>query len=556
MLRVIGLDIGSYSIKAVELIHSLSSYEITGFHEKILPVSSHQHTDSQAVYQAMAELFHDNNLEADRIITAMPGQHISSRMLTLPFSEPRKVAASIYFEVEDLVPFTLDDMIIDHQILATQKSGKSQVLVAMIQKKLMKQFLDQLAHVNIDPKIVDVDSLAFFNMAHHIPNAPDELYGLVDFGHEKTSVCIMEGDMLRMFRTLNVGGKYITEVMARDLEISFEASQQMKHELSAIASEDGGDELGLNPEQLDIARKIGVAGYGFTKDLARTLFAFKSQEKQPLSKIIISGGTTRLNGFDHYLESQIHLPVQRVDLSTTDLKIHSDLQDYAKIIPQAISIGLRAVPGQKKTSRINLRRGEFAYSQDSTAFIKTIAKASLWLGAGSLMLIVAFALQAVFYHFQTAKFDQSYRQTLLQIDPTLKTQVNKTKSFRKLSRFATTHLQTQIADKNAAVQSFLFANTGSPPLQALLILSEIIPAELKVDLVLYDYSPTGDDTGKLIIQGETDGYSAVTQIKDLMINHPNFEEVSEKSGSKPGSDGKVIAFTIESIYLPDSLLSS
>lgn len=549
MLRVIGLDIGSYSIKAVEIVHSLSSYEITGFYEKVLPVSSHQHTDPGAVHLAMEQLFAENQLEADRIITAIPGQHISSRMLTLPFTESRKVDASIYFEVEDLVPFVLDDMVIAHQILATQ-DGQSQVLVVMIHKKLMKQFLDQLARVNIDPKIVDVDSLAFFNMAHHIQCEEGELYGLVDFGHEKTSVCIMEGDMLRMFRTLNVGGKYITEVLARDLEVSFAESQQLKHELSAIASECGGEDLDLPADQLAIARKIGVAGYGFTKDLARTLFAFKSQEKQPLSKIYISGGTTRLRGFEAYLEAQIHHPVTRVDLAATKLQIHADLKDHAKIIPQAISIGLRAVPGQIKTSRINLRRGEFAYSQDSAAFVTALSRVSMWLGAASVVLMVAFALQAVFYHLQTRKFDASYRRTLLQIDPSVAAQVDKIKSFAKLKQFASQHLQTQIFDKEAAVQSFVATGGGSPPLKALQILSEIIPAELKVDLVLYDYSTAENHAGKVLVQGETDGYSAVTQIKDLMTDHPNFADVTEKSSAKPGSDGKIIAFTIESAYLP------
>lgn len=537
----------------MEIIHSLSSYEITGFHEKILPVSSHQHTNPQDVHQAMEQLFVENHIAADRIITAMPGQHISSRMLTLPFSEPRKVSSSIYFEVEDLVPFSLNDMIIDHQILGL-KDGKSQVLVVMVQKKLMASFLDQLSHVHIDPKIVDVDSLSFLNMAHHIPSEPDELYAMVDFGHEKTSVCIMEGDMLRMFRTLNVGGKYITEVLARDLEISFEESQTIKHELSAIVSEHAPNDLDLSPADLEIARKIGIAGYGFSKDLARTLFAFKSHEKKDITKIVISGGTSKLRGFVRYLQSQIHHRMERFELSNTNLKMDSDLKQHDQIIPQAISIGLRVVPGQKKASRINLRRNEFAYSQDSTALIKLISKVSLWMAAGSALLLIAYTVQAVFYHSQISQFDKRYRQTLLQMDPTLGNQIKRHKSFTNLKKFATNHLNSQISKQNAAVQGFINTNAGSPPLKALLILSQIIPEDLKVDLVLYDYTSNIDDSGKLTIQGETDGYTAVTQIKDLMINHPNFESVTEKSGSKPGSDGKIIAFTITSSYLPDALL--
>ena len=549
MLQVIGLDIGSYSIKAVEIVHSLSSYQITNFYEKILPLEDSASPSTESVYQAMAELFQSNNLSADRIITSMPGQHTSSRMLTLPFSDPRKVASSVYFEVEDLVPFQLDEMIIDHQILGTTE-GKSQVLVVMIQKKMMANFLGQLARVNIDPKIVDVDSLSFFNLAHHLPSEPGELYGLVDIGHEKTSVCIMEGDMLRMFRTLNVGGKYLTEVLARDLEISYEESQKIKHDLATIATETGGHELGLSEDELSIARMLGVASYGFTKDLARTLFAFKSLEKRPLSKIVISGGTTKLRGFESYLEEQIHLPVVRHDLSTTDLQIDPALKEHTNTIAQAISIGLRVVAGQKKTSRINLRRDEFVYSQDSAAFLKAFSKVSLWLAAASMLMILAYSLQGFFYKVQIDKFDQSYRKAFLTIDPSMRRQISGIKSFEDLERFATNHLELQISQKRSAVENFMQVSSGSPALKALMTLSEIIPSEIKVDLVLYDYSTEEDAAGKLVIQGETDGYGSVTQIKDLMAGHPNFEEVTEKSGSKPGSDGKVIAFTIESFFIP------
>ena len=94
MQKIIGLDIGSYSIKAVEIINSFKSYEITNFYEKVIPVSEDK-TKEELLPICMEELFRENNLEADRIVTAMPGQFISSRIIPFNFSDPRKLLTQL-----------------------------------------------------------------------------------------------------------------------------------------------------------------------------------------------------------------------------------------------------------------------------------------------------------------------------------------------------------------------------------------------------------------------------------------------------------------------------
>ena len=77
-------------------------------------------------------------------------------------------------------------------------------LAVMTRKNFLASFLEYLSRIDIDPKLIDVDSLSFYNLAPHIPHSPDEVVGLVDIGHEKTSVCLVEGEIPRMFRTINL----------------------------------------------------------------------------------------------------------------------------------------------------------------------------------------------------------------------------------------------------------------------------------------------------------------------------------------------------------------
>ena len=83
--------------------------------------------------------FKEHHLQADRIITAMPGQFISSRVLPFNFSDPRKIEASVGVEVEDHVPFNMDDMVLDHQILGNA-AGKTMALAVMTRKAFLKNF--------------------------------------------------------------------------------------------------------------------------------------------------------------------------------------------------------------------------------------------------------------------------------------------------------------------------------------------------------------------------------------------------------------------------------
>ena len=183
MQKVIGLDIGSYSIKAVEIVNTFKSYEISNFYENVIPQV--EELDPDIVIPAcMEQLFRENNLKADRIITAMPGQYISSRIMAFNFSDPRKVAAAVLSEIEDIVPFNMDDMIVDHQILGSM-NNKTAALVVMTRKNFLRAFLEHLQRIHIDPKLVDVDSLAFYNLSSYMDSDPTKCIGMIDVGHTK-----------------------------------------------------------------------------------------------------------------------------------------------------------------------------------------------------------------------------------------------------------------------------------------------------------------------------------------------------------------------------------
>ena len=543
MQKVIGLDIGSYSIKAIEIINTFKSYEVVNFYETVIPVLPGIPLDA-IVPVCMEQLFHENNIEADRIVTAMPGQFISSRILPFNFSDPRKIEASMLVQLEDYVPFNMEDMVVDHQILGSMR-GQTMVLAVMTRKAFLRNFLDLLARIQIDPKLVDIDSLAFYNLSSHLNLQSETSYAMVDVGHEKTSVCIVRDGLLRMFRSINLGGRYLTDFLARDLECEYHEAQRIKHRVSRVFhTKDSGDDLEGNDREA--AERMTLACSAIIKELGRTLYSFKSWDQEPLGKIYLSGGTANIKNFDLLLQEQLETPVEYLRLEQTDLKITPEVVDRMESMPQSLAIGLRAVSTVKKHSQVNLRRGEFSYSQNYESVLKGGAFALKVMGFAISLLLVSFLAKYFFYNTQMKELEKEFTKVYSKNFPSAKV---RKKSFSKIQREAASSLKIGIGELESGILEYQKLNQGSHALHVLLELSKKIPKDVLIDVILYDFRTTGPGEGKLILRAETDNYETHAKIVDHIKSIEVLKDVDDsKSNEKPGTDGKKIEFTIEAVY--------
>ena len=552
MQKVIGLDIGSYSIKAVEIINSFKTYQIKNFYE--LEMSYKDDVEKNVVLaQCLEQLFRDNNLQADRILTAMPGQYISSRIVSVGFSDPRKINMAVLAQVEDAVPFNMDDMVVDHQILGTAPDGQTRVMVVMTRKTFLKSFLEHLQRVNIDPKLIDVDSLSFYNLAPYLQADPDECVAMVDIGHEKTSVCIVQGGVLKMFRSINIGGAYLTEFLSRDLESTLAEAQNVKHRVSRLVCEaDPGNGLSANDKL--VAERMTLACNAIVKDLGRTLYAFKTWDRTKISKIFLSGGSARIKNMDTYLGEQLGVPVFLNRLDATDLKIDESLAEKALVMPQSVAIGMRSVVSAKKHSQINLRKGEFAYVQNYAQIMRVGKIVAQVLGVAIFLLIVSYGFRSFLYNRQMVELEKEYQKEYSNVG------ISKRKSqgnldFQKFRTDARAAIQKEIAARKDAVDGFMASSGTSSGLLALQDVSLAIPKTVKIDVTQFIFSGlSGQAGGKLVLKAETDGYSSVEAIKEALKKSPTLSDLEEKqSGGKPGSDNKIIEFSLNMTYKPAGL---
>ena len=536
MQKIIALDIGSYSVKATEILNKFKSYEISNFYENVIPHSDEPNLN--LLPTAMEQIFKDNSIQADRIITAMPGQYISSRIMTFNFSDPNKIEAAVYSEIEDIVPFNLDEMIIDQQILGTI-DGRTFILVVMTKKEFVGTFLENLKRIGIDPKLVDVDSLSFYNLCPFLDMERGKVYGIVDIGHEKTSVCLVQDNVLRMFRSINLGGRYITDFISRDMQVSFEEAQRIKHEVSTILTEDFPLQ-GLSPITRGVAERITLATKSIARELGRTLYAFKTWEKSPIERIYLSGGTSLLQNFDRYMTTQLSVDSFLMNLSKSSLQFNSEIAPSLPVMGQGISIGIRAVATAKKHSQINLRKGPFAYVQDYAAILNTASLVAKILAVALLLLCAGYGCKFFFYNREINNVREVYVKELAAIADMKKKIKTDGVPFAKIHKEALGLLKSRIEQKSKAFDNFIADNSDSGALVALQNISNTVPKTVKIDVVDYDYATKPDGTGLLRLRVEADSFDTISQLKDSLGKITVFAGLTEKSSdTKPGTDIKI-----------------
>ncbi len=536
MQKIISLDIGSYSIKALEMVNTFKTYQLTNFYEILVDEDGEGNALSD-LPELLDRLFKENKIEADQIVTAMPGQYISYRILPFQYSDPKKIEMTVEPTIEDLVPFDLSDMVISHQILGTQAgTNNTNVMAVMTKSTYISNFLTNLKKVGIDPKIIDVDSVSLYNLAENIEHPDDECYGILDLGHEKSSLCIISQGDLKMFRTIYVGGKFLTEFIAGELSLSFSEAQELKHSLSEMGE---GADAGSDGGQFQLAWEHLMSGVdNIINELIRTIYAFKQVDKVPITKIYITGGTSKIKGIDNYIENYLHIPTSPLNVIRSDEDATEKLKDHWQVVPQSAAIGLRSMGIGYSYSKINLRRGEFSYSQNYHALftkIGTFAKV-----AAVLVFILALNYGAKFFLF-SMKSDDIFAQIKSEFRKSFPTASKKMRNYsdKRFKQLAIKRFKAKISDKKLT-QEELEANLNSVTvLEILNVLSTNISENSKIDTERIKFS------GNYIeLKADTDSFETATKIANQLEASQFFNTVKEeKSYKKPGK-GDIISFEL------------
>jgi len=514
MARILGLDLGSASVKAVVADSGSRGLSPKAYVEvRRAPEGDRAET----LKAALTELIGKLPGPPEQVVVALPGQVLATHVLTLPFTDPKRIDATLPFEVESLLPFDLADAQFDYQV-AGQKDGKSDLLVGVIRKDELRGLVELLSGLKLEPRIITHPGLAYQSLLAGSPGLPDvpegEAVAVVDIGHERTSVSIgRPGSGVEFARTFPGGGKDLTRALSQEFQIPPEAAHQWKEQHGAMASAVVGP---------DAERAAGAFVRGLSpvvRELRASFKAYGARSRKQVTHVYLCGGTARLRGLDEQLSREL-------GMSASLLKLPAEM---AQAVPaeqqpeaaQAVALAVRGAAAGARAPRFNLRRGEFAFKGD---FDYLRDRMGLLASYAATLLILLIA-SGVVRNSVLARREQQLDQKLCEVTQRVLGQCEKNYD-RAINMLRGKESPAAVIPKTSAVE--LLAE-----------LTERIPPDVQVtfDEIIVDME-------RVSLRGETGSSKLVDKITTALKDYRCFHEVKQGKLEK-SKDGKSVSFRLD-----------
>jgi type IV pilus assembly protein PilM len=308
---VVGLDIGSSAVKAVELKPAGKSYKVAAFATEPVPPDSIVDgaiIDGGAVAEAIKRLFENKAFKTREVAASLSGNAVIVKKINLPQMTEAELGQSIFWEAEQYIPFDIQDVNLDYQILNSggeqQGQGTMEVLLVAAKKEKIADYTGVISQAGRTAVVVDVDAFA-------LQNAYEANYGveaqqvvvLLNAGASAININILTGDQSVFTRDISMGGNAYTEAVQKELNLSFEVAEQVKRgeSIDGISFEDVKPVLHAMTENVLL-------------EIQKTFDFFKATASSDrIDRVVLSGGASRVDGFAQALQERFGTPVETFD---------------------------------------------------------------------------------------------------------------------------------------------------------------------------------------------------------------------------------------------------
>src|ERR1700723_3683840 len=300
---IVGLDVGSSSIKAVELKKKGGQIEVA--HIGLEPLAydivvDSMIVDSGQVSSSIAKLFTETMIKSKSVATAVSGHSVIVKKISLPSMSDQELAETIQKEAAQHIPFDLADVNLDYQILSDDASSPTMdVLLVAGKKDKILNYTNVLSMAGKTPAIVDIDALALQNCYEfNYEPAPTQVVALLNLGASVMNINIVKGTTPLFPRDVSVGGHQYTDSLQKELDLNFDDAEKLKlGEKVGTVSEDAKAPI------LQQGTEILVLEIQKTFD-----FFGASAAGEHIEKIYLAGGSSKVPGLVEALRQEFSMP--------------------------------------------------------------------------------------------------------------------------------------------------------------------------------------------------------------------------------------------------------
>jgi len=349
--QLVGLDIGSHAIKLVEIEDTkkgriLKNFGIIGLPQDAIVEGAIK--EMEIVSSAIKTLYKNMKIKNKNVVTSISGYSVIVKKISIQKRGEAELDASIQDEAEQYIPFDINDVNLDYEILTppgeeeAEKKGEGDkgdkglmdVMLVAAKKDIVEDYVSLLHLTGLSPAILDVDAFALQNAFELSAENISGCYALVNVGAEELGINAIKNGVSIFTRDSSYGGYQINEAIMSKFDVSYEEAEKIKLGGTKIDHKDKG--------ALEEIFTSVISGW--VNEIKRALdFLATTYPDETIEKIVISGGSCRFPGFQKYLELETEIPV--IELNPFgNLQVNDKMFDpkyLTYMAPQAaIAVGL------------------------------------------------------------------------------------------------------------------------------------------------------------------------------------------------------------------------
>ena len=306
----VGLDIGSHTIKVVELAPAGGRFQVLHAGVADTPPGAVKEgvvVEPQSVGVAIRQLLSAAGVKTRRVVSAVGGQAVIVRELKLPPMTEAELKQAARFEAERYIPYGVKEVNMDFDVIGeTTEENQRKIVVLLVaaRREIVAKHVQALEAAGLDPFVLDVESFAVMRALDAQARTDGEAAVFVDLGAETTDIVITEGGQLRLTRNVNIGGDNLTRAVATKLEMEFQSAERLKEEKATVLLEgeptpEDRTVVSLHDVMLPILGDLAT-------EVRRSLDYFQTRWRESrVGRVVISGGTARLGNLDRFLTLEL-----------------------------------------------------------------------------------------------------------------------------------------------------------------------------------------------------------------------------------------------------------
>ncbi len=306
MKTTLGLDIGSHTVKLIELAHDGAQVTLISAGSIPTPAKALTSTlpaDYQAIAGTIKQLMRDTGAKTQEIAIALPESQVFTRVIEVPQLSARELSSAISWEAEQYVPLPLDQVNMDFTVLRESKdtgTGKMDVLLVASPKALLERYLSILELADLTAIVAETEIIAASRaLIRATPDVKTVL--IVSLGAQTTDMAILRGGTLAFTRSISSGGEALSRALMQGLDFNPAQAEEFKRT------------YGLEQDKLEgkIVSAIKPIMDTILGEMKRAVAFYQEKHKdERVETIILSGGTAKLPGMVVYIASSMGIETQ------------------------------------------------------------------------------------------------------------------------------------------------------------------------------------------------------------------------------------------------------